>query len=269
MADLYSLCEFVALYGRNVTNSSFFLNWPCAENSLKQSRLGTFQRIIVDNDLNIPEAIKYVMIVKDIDAKLYPEWVKYWACFTWGWITFRKDVSERDSALSWFESLIFSPCERKAVSNQAFKTRFEMRKKGRFWIVICLESLILGHVNAKLFRKRDSCMCILKMRAEAMHKRMGQSARADCAVGAKYYLAMRRSWSWLGRRLQCIVNARSSNHDPNHVLDRDPKRLSERDSFSCKHSHCVFYCTDIFVVIHYSQKETPFNQLGYLVGIWL
>ena len=46
----------------------------------------------------------------------------------------------------------FSPCERKAVSNQAFETRFEMRKKGRFWIVIRLESLILDHVNAKLFR---------------------------------------------------------------------------------------------------------------------
>ena len=27
--------------------------------------------------------------------------------------------------------------------------------------------------------ERDSCMCILKMRAEAMHKRMGQSARAE------------------------------------------------------------------------------------------
>ena len=31
------------------------------------------------------------------------------------------------------------------------------------------------------------------------------------------------------------VNARSSNHDPNHVLDRDPKRLSERDSSPCEH----------------------------------
>ena len=35
--------------------------------------------------------------------------------------------------------------------------------------------------------ERDSCVCILKMRAEAMHKRMGQSARADCAVGTKYH----------------------------------------------------------------------------------
>ena len=35
------------------------------------------------------------------------------------------------------------------------------------------------------------------------------------------------------------VNARSSNHDPNHVLDRDPKRLSERDSSPCEHSQCI------------------------------
>ena len=78
--------------------------------------------------------------------------------------------------------------------------------------------LILAHVNAKLFQIRllkrdkkgvldrdppwkpdsrpcerkavsehDSCVCIFKMRAEAIHKRMGQSARTDCVVGAKYH----------------------------------------------------------------------------------
>ena len=56
----------------------------------------------------------------------------------------------------------------------------------------------------KALSECDSCVCILKLRAEAMHKRMGQSRRADCAVGAKYYLAVRRSWSWLVRRLQCM-----------------------------------------------------------------
>ena len=34
----------------------------------------------------------------------------------------------------------------------------------------------------KAVSERDSCVCILKMCAEAMHKRMGQSARADCVV---------------------------------------------------------------------------------------
>ena len=36
------------------------------------------------------------------------------------------------------------------------------------------------------------------------------------------------------------VNARSSNHDPNHVLDRDPKRLLKRDSSPFEHSLCSF-----------------------------
>ena len=58
--------------------------------------------------------------------------------------------------------------------------------------------------ECKALSEHDSCMCVLKMRPEAMHKSMGQSARTDCAIGARYYLAVRRSWSWLGRRLQCM-----------------------------------------------------------------
>ena len=42
----------------------------------------------------------------------------------------------------------------------------------------------------------------------------------------------------IGKAVTMHVNAHSSNHDPNHVLDRDPKRLSERDSSPCEHSHC-------------------------------
>ena len=40
----------------------------------------------------------------------------------------------------------------------------------------------------KALSERDSCVCILEMRAEAMHG----SISADCAVGTKYYLAVRR-----------------------------------------------------------------------------
>ena len=40
----------------------------------------------------------------------------------------------------------------------------------------------------------------------------------------------------IGKAFAMHVNARSSNHDPNHVLDRDSKRLSERDSSPCEHS---------------------------------
>ena len=41
----------------------------------------------------------------------------------------------------------------------------------------------------KALSERDSCVCILEMRAEAMHG----SISANCAVGTKYYLAVRRS----------------------------------------------------------------------------
>ena len=54
--------------------------------------------------------------------------------------------------------------------------------------------------ECKALSERDSCVCILEMCAEAMRG----SISADCAVGTKYYLAVRRSWSWLGRRLQCM-----------------------------------------------------------------
>ena len=91
----------------------------------------------------------------------------------------------------------------------------------------------------KALSERDSCVCILKMRAEDMHKRMGQSARADCAVGAKLLPHSAQILIVIGKAFTMHVNARSSNHDPNHVLDRDPKRLSERDSFSCEHSLCI------------------------------
>ena len=91
----------------------------------------------------------------------------------------------------------FSPCERKAVLKSGFWNA--KKKKG-----------VLDHdpprkpdsrtCERKALSERDSCACILEMRAEAMHG----SISLDCAVGTKYYLAVRRSWSWLGRCLQCM-----------------------------------------------------------------
>ena len=42
----------------------------------------------------------------------------------------------------------------------------------------------------------------------------------------------------IGKAFAVHVNARSSNHYPNHVLDHDLKRLSERDSSPSEHSQC-------------------------------
>ena len=147
-----------------------------------------------------------------------------------------KDVSERDSALSWFESLILA-----LVNAKLFQIRpLKREKKEGILDRDSRRKPDSRTCERKALSERDLCVCILEMRAEAMHG----SISADCAVGTKYYLAMRRSWSWLGRRLH--VNAHSSNHDPNHVLDRDLKRLSERDSFSCEHR--AYQSKEIFSV---------------------
>ena len=110
---------------------------------------------------------------------------------------------------TWFSPFLiwkpdFSPCERKAVSNQAFETRFETGEKKGVLDRDPPRKPDFRTCERKALSECDSCVCILKMHAEALHKRMGQSAHADCAVGAKYYLAVRRSWSWLGRRWQCM-----------------------------------------------------------------
>ena len=85
----------------------------------------------------------------------------------------------------------------------------------------------------KALSERDLCMCILDMRAEAMHG----SIRNKILPRSAQILIV------IGKAFAMHVNARSSNHDPNHVLDRDPKRLSERDSSPCEHSHYLIEMT--------------------------
>ena len=106
-----------------------------------------------------------------------------------------KDVSERDSALSWFESLILA-----LVNQKLFKSGFWNAEKRAFWIMIRIESLILGHVNAKFFRNVIR-VCVHFGNARWSHAWVIQHWLRS---GNKYYLAVRRSWSWLGRRLQCM-----------------------------------------------------------------
>ena len=43
----------------------------------------------------------------------------------------------------------------------------------------------------------------------------------------------------IGTAFAMLVNARSLNHYPNHEADRDPKRLSERDSLLCEQAHSI------------------------------
>ena len=58
----------------------------------------------------------------------------------------------------------------------------------------------------------------------------------------------------------------SWNHDPNHVLDRDPKRLSERDSSPYEHSHWSVSLVYIFCLIQWNgTKKKPVSITGMYV----
>ena len=145
-----------------------------------------------------------------------------------------KDVSEHDSALSWFESLILALVNAKLFQIRPLK-RILKREKRAFWIVIRVESPILGYVNAKLFWNviracafwkcaLKPCIWVNQRGLRSRNKILPRSAHCQILIV-------------IGKAFAMHVNAHSSNHDPNHVLDCDPKRLLECDSFSCEHSH--------------------------------
>ena len=67
---------------------------------------------------------------------------------------------------------------------------------------------------SKALSERDLCVCILEMRTEAMH-----GCRSKILPRSAQILKV------IGKVFTMHVNARSSNHDPNHDLDHDPKRL--------------------------------------------
>ena len=75
-----------------------------------------------------------------------------------------KDVSERDLALSWFESLILP-----FKNAKFFQIKLLKREKRAFWIVIRVESLILRTCECKALSESDSCVCILEIYARWNH----------------------------------------------------------------------------------------------------
>ena len=119
--------------------------------------------------------------------------------FTKERITFRKTFRNVIRTLSWFESLILP-----FVNATLFQIRLLKRilKRGKRGVLDRdpRRKPDSRTCERKALSERDLCVCILEMRAEAMHG----SISADCAVGTKYYLTVRRSCSWLGRRLQCM-----------------------------------------------------------------
>ena len=112
------------------------------------------------------------------------------------------------------------------------QSSFKWEKKA-LYIVIHLESLILRTCGSKALSERDSCVCVLEMRAEAIHGSIS-------AAGTKYYLTVHRS-SVRDRDGSCklVINAHSSNNEPNQEADRDLRRLSDRDSLLREQAHYI------------------------------
>ena len=121
------------------------------------------------------------------------------AVFTWARITFRKTfqnvIRPFPDLKAWFWPMWTQSCFK-----SGFWNAFWNAKKRDVLDRDLPRKPDSRTCERKALSERDSCVCILDMRAEAMHG----SISADCAVGTKYYLAVRRSWSWLGRHLQCM-----------------------------------------------------------------
>ena len=94
------------------------------------------------------------------------------------------------------------------------------KKKEAFWIVPHLESLILRTYEHKGLPECDSCVRILEMSTEAMHGSILRN-RNEILPRSVQILFM------IGTVV--LVNAHSSNHEPNQEADRNPKRLLECD----------------------------------------
>ena len=117
-------------------------------------------------------------------------------------MTFRKTFQKRDSAFSWFESLILAHVNKKLFQLRLLERVLKREKKG----VLDRDpprKPDSSPCKRKVVSERDSCVCILKMRAEAMHNHMGQSSISARRLRSrsKISLAVRSSWSWLERRL--------------------------------------------------------------------
>ena len=120
-----------------------------------------------------------------------------------------KTILEHDSDPFLIWKPDFTLCERKALS-----------RKGHFWIMICLKSLILRTCERKALSKRDLCVRILDARwSYYVHR----------SVQILFMINM---------AFAMLVKAHSSNHEPNQEAVRDPKWLSEHDSLLCEQALC-------------------------------
>ena len=188
-------------------------------------------------------------IANDTTCILDGVWIMYSGPVHKGMNHVMKAVSERDS-----DPFLILPF----VNAKLFQIRLLKRKKG-------------GVLDHDLRRKPDSedlwmqssfgtwfVRAILEMHAEAMHGSI-------CAVGTKCYLAVRRSCSWSGQRLQCLWTHIVQIMNPfrkwiaiRHGFRNVLRSFVNRPSISCQcpadvFSSSPFWCRDgscSFWIIH-------------------
>ena len=128
------------------------------------------------------------------------------------------------------------------------KERITFRKSSRIVILTLswFESLILPLVNAKLFQIR-----LLKAKKKGVldHDPPSKPDSEDLWMQSSFGTWFDPLWTGpLPHSVQILfvirtvvamlVNAHSSNHEPNQEADRDPKPLSECDSLLCEQAQC-------------------------------
>ena len=150
---------------------------------------------------------------------------------TWHWACSQRNESRSKSRFgTWFGPFPdITLCEHKALSYQVFETRYwNEKKKLAFWIVIHVESLILRTCECKALSERDSIRVHFGSACwnYAWVNQRGLRSRNKILPCSAQILFV------IGMAFGMLVNTHSSNHDPNQEADRDPKRLSERDSSS-------------------------------------
>ena len=110
-----------------------------------------------------------------------------------------KAVSDRDSDPFLIWKPDFTHCERKALSNQAFETRLKREKRG-----------VLDRDSRRKPDSEDiwtqSSFGTWFVRVHFGNARWSHAWVNQRGLGSrnKIYLTVRRSCSWLGRRLQCM-----------------------------------------------------------------
>ena len=111
--------------------------------------------------------------------------------------------------------------------------------------------MILKTCERKALSEHDSSVHILEMHTETMHGSISRELRNRNKIlphSAQILFG-------IGTVFAMLVNACSSNHDTNHEADRDPKRLSECDSFLCEQALC-----DIYQKL--TSESTPWNAIA-------